>query len=505
MIRLRHILSGIAVVVATSQALPAQYGELTRRLPSSTNTIVLLNVEQAHQSPLGVKENWREDHEQQFSSGLVIVPPQSRRFVMAAQIDFATMNPKWQAAMMELSYEPQLTKTAARLNGSVDMLGGREVAVLPGDIAVIKMGPKWAGLRQPADRQEVSRWLNGMDQGTTGKLSEYMAASVKFAEGGAPLIMAIDLKDMTSANEIRPILDELESIKEYNVDKDELAKVLASIEGVSLGVSIGEKRYGKIKVDFAEDATIMAPFAKNLLLEILGRRGLMIDEFAIWKIGGSKNQITLEGTLMESGSRRLLSILDAPPALHQQAHEASQVDPDSPEQQKKVMALATKQYFDSITSLTEDLRLKKSEGEMVTWGQVGGWWEKYSRKIDQLPTLNVDPEMLEFGSWVASAMLDAANALKGIGPNGRLRQMEVPQQYNVRTESRPVAVTRFRAYSWNDYTVTADNRRTGQIQSKIRTQERIRGNMSANSTAQGIQASIGDMRRHMTQKYQIQF
>jgi len=483
----------------------AQYGELVRRLPNETNAILLLNVDQLHRSPLAVKEDWRADHEQQFAAGLVIVPPQASKLVMGAQMDLHEFAPKWQAALMELHYEPDLAKAAARLDGSLDNVGGREVAVLPGDLAVAKMGPKWAGMYHPADRQEVARWLNRMDEGTSGKLSPYMEASVKFAEGGAPLIMAIDLNHAVSAQQIRPILDELKSLAGQDVDKDALAEVLASIQGVSLGVTVREKRFGKIKVDFADDATIMAPFAKPLLLEILGRRGLMIQEFNDWKVAGSAHQITLEGDLYQSGMRRILSVLDAPPALQQQASASTQADSDSQKEQQKVMALATKRYFDAITTMMDDLRYKREDAGFVTWNQVGAWWEKYARKIDRLPTLNVDPEMLEFGAWVADAMRSAENALKGISPRSKMRMTEAANQYAVRSYSAPIGVTRRGVYGWGGWTATEDLSAKGQIQSQIRTQEKIRGNMSANNTAQGIEAAIGDMRRYMTQKYQMQF
>ena len=45
----------------------------------------------------------------------------------------------------------------------------------------------------------------------------------------------------------------------------------------------------------------------------------------------------------------------------------------------------------------------------------------------------------------------------------------------------------------------------GQQSAQIRTQERIRGNTSANLIMQGLQAETGEIRRKMTQKYQVEF
>jgi hypothetical protein len=500
----------LALAVAASTAVfsnpvRGEYGDLIYRIPSNTNTIVLLDIAQAEATPLGVKEGWRESHEKQFNSGLVLVPPQCNRFVLATQLEFPDLTPRWQVTMCDMRYEPSLPKVAARLNGTVDNIGDRQAAILPGDLCVVKFGPRLAGTYTPANRQEVARWINSIDDHSTGKLSPYMTSSVKFAEAGAPLIMAMDLKDAVSAAEIRPHLNDMECLKGQTIDLDKLAKTLASIEGISLGVTITDRRFGKIKIDFSEDVGWTAPFAKPLLLEILGNRGAMIDEFATWQVKATAKQITLEGDLLTSGTRRILSIFDTPPELQQSADAATKTDPNDPESQKKLMALASQQYFKQIVSLVDDLRLKRSGTEFVTWNQVGTWFEKYARQIDRMSTLNVDPELVEFGGWVSSSMREAETSLKGIAPQSRLKQNEVPRYYNYQTYSVPVGVTWGGAYGWNGWTATEDTRARAIEQSHVRTQEKIKGNMAANTTAQGIDQALGDMRRHMAQKYQVDF
>ena len=39
-------------------------------------------------------------------------------------------------------------------------------------------------------------------------------------------------------------------IKNYRADVDQVTEILASIEGVTLGVTLAEQPFGKIKVDF---------------------------------------------------------------------------------------------------------------------------------------------------------------------------------------------------------------------------------------------------------------
>ncbi len=493
----------VAVVVATSTNVAfAQFGDLIKRVPERANTLVLLNVDQIHNTPLAKKEGWREKHEKQFASGLVILPPHASKFVMAAQMDFEHMQPQWETALLDLKYEPSIPKIAAKLGGTVDNIGDRSTAVLPHDVYVVKFGPRFGAIAAPANRQNVAHWINQIYSNSLPPLSAYLQEAVRFAEGGAPIIMAMDFTNVFSPAFVRSRLETSETLKGQDVDLDQLSEVLASIRGVSLGITINESRYGAIKVDFEKDATILGDFAKPLLLETLARQGAMIDEFQDWQVKVDGTQIQIGGVLFESGMRRIMSILDAPPSLHAAAQESTGTDEESKE---KMMALATKQYFQSVVSLLDDLRGKRKSEDFVTWGQVGMWFEKYARKIDRMPLLNVDPEMLDFGAFVADSLRQAENAMKGIGAQSGYRKTQLPNYYNVQTYARPVGVTRWGVHGAYGYRATEDLSAKGQAESRIRTQERIRGNMSANMTVQGVEAATADIRRRMTQKYQMEF
>ena len=54
-----------------------EFEELVGQIPRSANAVVLLNMEKAKASPLGVKEHWKGNVEKAFEDGLVRVPPQA--------------------------------------------------------------------------------------------------------------------------------------------------------------------------------------------------------------------------------------------------------------------------------------------------------------------------------------------------------------------------------------------------------------------------------------------
>jgi len=492
----------VLTVAGVSSVASGQFGDLIKRVPGRANTLVLLNVDQIHSTPLAQKEGWRERHEKQFAAGLVILPPQTSKFAMAAQMDFEYMQPQWETALLDMKYEPSIPKIAAKLGGTVDNIADQATAVLPQDVYVVKFGPRFAAIATPANRQNVAHWINQIYSNSLPPLSAYLQEAVRYAEGGSPIIMAMDFSNVFSPAYVRSRLETSETLQGRDVDLDQVSEVLASIKGVTLGVTINESLYGAIKVDFEKDATTLGDFAKPLLLEALTRQGAMIEEFRDWQVKIDGTQIQIGGTLYESGMRRILSILDAPPSLHAAAQESTGTDEESKE---RMTALATQQYYKSVVSLVDDLRGRRKSEDFVTWGQVGMWFEKYARKIDRLPILSVDPEMLDYGAFVADSFRQAESAMKGIGARSGYRKTQLPNYYNVNTYARPVGVTRWGVQGVYGYRATEDLAAKGQAESKVRTQERIRGNMSANMIVQGVEAATADIRRRMTEKYQMEF
>ena len=107
---------------------------------------------------------------------------------------------------------------------------------------------------------------------------------------------------------VRQNLEDTQAIKGKNVDLDQLAQVLASIRGVTLGLRVTTNVTGSLRIDFREDITMTADYAKPLILEKLGKFGAMIDEFYEWEVRVTKNTLFLSGTLSAKGLRRVLPV-----------------------------------------------------------------------------------------------------------------------------------------------------------------------------------------------------
>lgn len=478
----------------------AQFGDLVYRVPDHANTVVVLNVQKILASPLAKRENWRGMQEQAFSAGLTILPPQANYFLMAAEMDYEFMQASWEMAMSQTSYDTSLPQIAAKYGGTIDRFDRRGAVRLPDDAYLVQFGKTLVGVMRPANRQSVARWLNSIDETTNrNRLSPYLTESVSFAENeGTPIIMAMDLQNAISPEMVRSRLSEDEAVTSGNLDIDQLVESLSSIRGVTLGITIRDKLVGAIKVDFEKDVEFLGDRAKPMLLSALERQSAMIDEFEDWTATVSGKQVKIVGELYPSGMRRIMSVLDAPPSLQQTMAQQSS-DPQQNEEDLK--KLASQQYFQSVTQQVSDLRGKDKQ----TMGQVGIWCGRAARKIDGLPILNVDEELLEYGSFVSAALRQCESILRGVGGRSRVRQTSnTGGGYNYDNNyNNNYRYGRWGAYG--RYGVRGEVRAEQSERIAIRTQERVAGASSSREVMQQIDAATGEIRRKMVAKYNVEF
>ncbi len=508
--RLINLSLSLAILVSL-QASSAfgQFKTLIRHVPEEANTMVLFNVEEIMATPLAQKEGWRESYDKMSSSGLILVPPATNQFVLASQMDIELMEPRWSVTIMDLTYEPSAIKVTEKYGGNVDEIDGQEAAVLPNDTYVVKFGKSIAGTMFPADRQKATRWVrDAYASNNPEPLGEYLAEAEGYADkNGTPIILAINLENVFSPSFIRDRLNSAESLQGKTVDLDQLAKVMASIRGATLGITITDRVVGGLKVDFSEDASMTAEFAKPLLLEVLGRHGAMIQEFNDWTMQVSGKQMLLRGSLFKSGLQRICTVLDSPADLR----PLETPNLKGGETNESLVARTTLQYWNMLNQLLEDITKKKKTTQTQTAGLVAMWYKQYANKIDAMPILNVDPEMLQFGSQVSGSLRQAQSAMQGVGVQ-QASGMANMQGNNVVDYAYGGAAGYGRyggyggAYGYRyQSNPRASLRADGQQIAQIKTNARIQGYGTANQITQNLEVALADMRKKMTLKYQIEF
>jgi hypothetical protein len=487
-----------------------QFQNLVEHLPEDANTLVLFNMEAILASPLAVQEKWSTAEGNQYAAGLLIVPPQTKHLVMAAQMDLELMQPHWHASVMELSEEPSMLTVTERYGGNVDEIGGQDAAVLPNNTYVIKFGKFIAGTMSPADRQKATLWVQDVFALTGRKpLPAYLAEAENYASR-TPILMAINLEHLLSPKYLRSRLDTMKSLQGQQIDLDQLATALASVRGATLGIEITDYVFGGLKVDFDADITLVKDVAKPLLLECLANHGAMIDEFNDWKVEVTAKGILLKGPLGGSGTQRIFSLLDTPPSLRPRQQPSSTTTASDTKPSESLIAQATLQYFKTIEILLNDLTGEDKQHQLTTPGLVAMWYAKYAAKIDALPVLHVDPELLSLATQVSGALRQSQNAMRsaGVRTASRMANMQGAQVYNYQYAA--AAGERYGIYGGGyayryQYNPQASLRADGQQLAQIQEQETSKGYASANNLMQEITISMASMRKKLTEKYQIEF
>lgn len=504
-------LAALCAVAGSASVSRAQFDDLVDKVPSSANAIFLLNVDKVQASPAAAKNNWKEKVQEAYASGVTILPPHASQAVLSASIDLESTHTLWESAVMRLHADPALEAVARMSGGSVEELDGMRTAALPGDAYLVQFASRIVGAMAPANRQAVSRWLREAKGRTGHGLSPYLAEAYSFASDvGTPVILAIDLEHAVSVDHVRLVLaSEGNFEKDTGVTIDKAAAFLTSIRGVTLGITLADRPFGKIKVDFTEDVPFTPEVAKTLLLKALARRGATIDEIEGWTPKVSGKQITVEGHLERSGLRRIFSLFDRPPSLPGKG----EAPPMQQLSQEELVKAATQTYFKNMEDMLDDLRDKPKTASHYTVGQKGVWYKTYARKIERLPVLNVDPDLVQFSSQVSSALYSAADAITSGAARSRTRQVNAAPTYNYYTNASVYGYS----YRSNDYgsgyvpygaySVTATENVQAEFnnRARIRTEERVASVNQARGIVEDMEKAVADMRKRLTQKYNTEF
>jgi hypothetical protein len=423
------IASLIGVGVLAADPAWAQFGDMVKHIPGKANAIFLVNAQKVFASEVAKSQDWQAQRGKRFDSGLTCIPPRATRVVVGTQIDLEFMRPLWETAVVEFPTAPLLADVEEHYGGINDTIANTAMVRMADDTYVVRFSDKLLGAFGPSNRQLASSWI----QQTENQLSPYLQEALSYVDAGTEVILAIDTTDAVAPALVEQRLQETDNaaIKNAKSSPAEIAQIVSSIRGVMLGITFGKEAYGKIKIDFGQDATPLADIAKPLLLEVLAKHGAMIDEVTQWKVQTKGTTVYLDGSLGESGLMRITSLINLPTqALQAPATSGGKtpvppaggagqtVSPSDPQQ---LVIETTQNYYKSIEHVMADLRGRK--GEARTIGQIGLWFGSYANRVERLPLLNVDTDMLQYGEYVSQQLRNASMSIKGYGINKRVAEV----------------------------------------------------------------------------------
>lgn len=451
--------------------------DVAKWIPDDANALVIVDADRLFNSALGQKEGWGKPKAADFAGRPVLLTPNTLRLVRAGSMNFDTMEAPSQVALLSVRKSPTLETIAKNEKGYVESVGNTRTAWSPRGAYAVNLDTGVVGVVFPANRQYLSRWMKQR----RGQASSYLLkALTEFDTTKLCASIVFDLDDALAAGHIEHALAHLKCMADKKSDLKAIAASLESVRGVKLGITIADKATGKLVIDFNGSSASLQAIAKPLVIEVIAELGYELDDMETWKQTSTSNSITLEGDLSRSGLMRLSSLCEAPHlALDESGRDADQADSGDPK------LYATQSHYKSVQALLDDLGGKKKE----TFGQAGKWCEQYAQRIDRLPIVHVDDDMLKYSANVSGMLRDMGLTMRGVGIRTASRQADVYGSgvtYNYRGQRL----------------ITQEASAT---QAAIKTQERSAGAMDARQIRQQIDIETAAIRKVMSQRYKIEF
>ncbi len=457
--------------------------DLLKRIPAGANALMVIDVTALESPPMAQTQGWQKKHEAAFVERPLMLPPEASRLVVASQLNFAgELNVDWELAVMNLTESLSMRSIARAEGGYLDKIGGVECAWTPSDAYFVALEAKQLGVVFPANRQFVSRWVR---DGAGIMSSGYLAFADKQVDRTNQIVLALDLKDVPQPHRLRERLQASPALKTLATKLESIEKLIAGVQGLTLRIAVGQSAKGTLRVDFSDSPQVLGTQAKPLVLEALDAFGAKLPGLDQWTAKTESKSIVLEGTLSTDALRRVFSLLEIPSVKFSTLKGEIPDTPSTSSPSAASKASASIAYFKSIAVLIEDLR--KTLGD--TRDNHAVWMERYGRKVDALPILNVDDDLLAWGARIGETFRTMALAERASGIKSGVRKSSVYGNYQYN-------------YDQNGYGTA---RSTPSVKSQIDTEEKAQAKAVRFNSWKEIEDATAAIRKEMTKKFQTEF
>ncbi|MBL8819159.1 MAG: hypothetical protein JNL58_24225 [Planctomyces sp.] len=459
---------------------------LMDQVPPGANVVMVIDVKRTAATPMALKNGWQDRLNSKTADRPMYIPPEADKAVIAVQADLVRgFERKWEVAYLSMSEQIPMRLIARAEGGYVDQINGKEAAWVPSDAYIVQVTPEILGVLAPADRQAISRWAEKSPAATRGGVSDFLKHAAEAVTNGPQIVLAVDAEGATQVHRIREMLKTSEVITKHKLDVTATTGLLTGLRGATLEITIGEDAKGVARIEFTDQVTLNDAAAKDLILAAVDSMQMSVPGLETWKCTVSGRTITLDGNMTMDGLRRALSIAELPSSkfssLKDENTETSSADD---------IAKASLTYYKTIESLLKDLK-----GQSKSSSTDAFWIDRYATKIDKLPILHVDDELLEYGQKLTETLrvmsgsrkqtnLEGGQAARAAKANGGIYYGDTGYgygYYNYSNRSREADAANARSYAAAEGT-------------SVKTQG---WNLIDNATT--------EIRQQMTKRYNIEF
>jgi hypothetical protein len=477
----------LTIVLSLQSLMAADFPSLLSQIPDDSNTITLIDVEAILKSPIAKAQGWDKRFREGNADRPAYFPPEASKVVIASQIDMLRdFHSIWQAAVIDMKENVDLDQVARAEGGYTDDVGKVKVVWAPSDAYFLAASPTTLGLLTPANRQSIGRWSDQLQTARSGRLSEFLKSASEEPSNGSQILIALDAENVVQPHRVRGRLQDSDSSKILNIE--ETAQLLSSLKGLTLRIRLTDKAEADVNIEFGRPVKLSPVVAKGLFIQALDTMGMSLPGTDGLKCSVSGMTINLTGDMDPDALRRVLSLTEM-----QTTKFSSLKEEKIEESSASDVAQLSLAYFQSIESMLKDLRKRaKSSGT----NNDAVWISRYAAKIDRLPILHVDDELLEYGEKLSETLHIMSGSRRMSTLEGSVASRSERSNAGVSTDNY--------GYGYGAYNYTSPSEAS-----------RNAGNARLNAHAQGSAVQIQgwtlideatlEIRKAMTKKYTIEF
>jgi hypothetical protein len=471
-----HACAGLVLLTLVGAATASDPAALLPVVPGAANAIVAIDVESLLKTELAARHNWSNKAELEYAERPVLVPSEASAVAIAASLDpNNSLAIQWQISVAEMKEKFDIPELARWEGGYPDRIAGANAAWTPSNCYLVELPGQQLGLVSPASRQGVARWLERLDAPSAAHVSNYLQRAAQQSSPTTQLVLAIDLEHAVAPHFAKEAVGRSQVLFKESRRHDEFQKQLAALTGLTLKVAVTSHAEGELRIDFATPPRSDS-LVKAFILEALDQRDLHLDELEQWSLKADGNALVLSGRFSPEGLRRVGSLLQLPTTKFDDLEGVAPAESGSQD-----YVLRSQQYYRAVCTLIDDLNktLKQSkDGHSV-------WLDRYGQKVDALPILNVDDELLAWGASVAETFRTMALVQRSSGLRQGVRKSET-----------------YGSYRYGNY---YDNRQQSSDSFAIQRQEQAVASKQRFESWKELEDSRAEVRRVMTKKYNVEF
>jgi hypothetical protein len=490
----------LALSAAPSRA-QERVSDLLVWVPDKSNLILFVDVDAMRNSALAKKEKWGSGNH--VVSGLDTLPPGITKLVVASHFDPGA-GMSWEVIVAGTRKPITDADLLKGTGGTLDNLAGKNVVLTSHRKFAVNLDKGVVGAYQPANRQDAGRWLREVDGKISPRFSPYLSVVGAGVVATTPVVLALDTRDMFAPELVKVALAKSQTLKGKPEKIAAIADLIGKMRYLSFSIHLSDVMTGELMLDFGAACSELKDVAKPLLLEILDRLGMHNKEMDGWTVNMRNTTVTFTGPLSKDGAQDIIS-----PMLQPSLGSLDQTEP-APMAQSK--AQASLKFYQATKKKIDEVWKSSSS----SYSKLTTTFNNAARHIDELPMLNVDDELLDWGHSVATTFRTMGICAQKAGgmislaeANKQLVVASTPNYYTGAVGG--YAGGYYGGYGWgyqyavpSGSTSTATASNYGQVQNMQNMTSQNEA-IYRRETWKNIDNVTNDIRRKMTKKYNIEF